>query len=1174
MADILTSKIQVPSLPNDTLILKDAEARNDLSTALATATGNPLNFSTRSAQKAKETVISLEPIQDLHGYDHPWPAGGGKNKLPLTVNRIKGANNEGTWSGNSYTYNNVVYDILTDDANNIIGIKANGTAQGHSKITISFKGLASGDYYFSGSANGGGKDTNFNLYCYDNNISGRLKKWDGTTSSDSIYNSNTSEEIKVTDSSHSMVLNIRIYSGYNAQNLMFYPMIRLATETDPTFAPYSNYCPIDGRTETSLVGCGKNLVNVDDLDLIQYNAEGSERIGLIFDTPGTYTVSGKRILTGEVYIFAKKVSNGVYENSNYVVSPTHLETFTFSIGNNDKLLIYCSVNSLGNISLARYQFLTDEVQVEFSPSATVYEPFVQSNNLTIQFGEKVYGATVELEKGTVTVDTEIVDMGTLTWNKYSSEPNVFRTSSLSQNKPASNNYVSSHYKTENYSTTTASMADMSVKGYSSDERIFVKDSRYYDLWDSGDMTAFAQAMSGVQLCYPLATPRTIQLTPNEISLLMGVNNISTDGDSISLTYRDGKVATLGDLDELNSTINNALEGKVDEVSGKGLSTNDYTDEEKAKVAEIDAKADDDGSYGDMAVGSLLMSNAVKSTDTTPFLFRPIPHLSTPYIREKLIGASMAWNQIIPKTAATETKQGVTFTNNDDGSWTLTGTPDNNNCVKNLNYETNKWTLLPNHIYYARAMSGNNKIGIALCGNDGYDYGGIKMVLNEEKIIKLSAFLTVPSTWCRLQIANLTDVNIGTVTFSPQVIDLTLAFGTAIANRIYSMEQAQAGSGIAWIKSYGFLTEDYYANDAGSIQSVCTDRKEIVGKNKFNPSTRTKDKAINEQGEIVDSSAGGSYSDLMSVVGGQSYTYSGQSGSWSGDYSNKRIHAYVDGVWMEQITYERVSNNTPFSITFTVPSGANGIRISALYSDTNIQVELGSTATDYEPYHKTTISLGHDELRGVMKLDANNNLVYYGDEKSADGTVTRKFGIVDLGSLSWIKTSSYTHNFFYGYLVVKRGGTCKSDKYLTIDSVTSGTFGESAENLDICLGASSDQVFIRDDAYSDKDSFAAAMSGHYLIYELATPTTEQSTPFTSPQYLFDGGTEEFVDYGVEQETRDVAVPVGHVTEYMESGEDKVFFPTLPSADGEYIPHIKVQGGVITDFWFESVVEDGD
>ena len=55
-------------------------------------------------------------------------------------------------------------------------------------------------------------------------------------------------------------------------------------------------------------------------------------------------------------------------------------------------------------------------------------------------------------------------------------------------------------------------------------------------------------------------PITINLTPHTINLLKGVNNISTDGDKITLTYRDGSVATLGDL---TSAVDN-LDSKIDE----------------------------------------------------------------------------------------------------------------------------------------------------------------------------------------------------------------------------------------------------------------------------------------------------------------------------------------------------------------------------------------------------------------------------------------------------------------------------------------------------------------------------------------------------------------------------------------------------------------------------------
>jgi DNA-binding FrmR family transcriptional regulator len=53
-----------------------------------------------------------------------------------------------------------------------------------------------------------------------------------------------------------------------------------------------------------------------------------------------------------------------------------------------------------------------------------------------------------------------------------------------------------------------------------------------------------------------------------------------------------------------------------------------------------------------------------------------------------------------------------------------------------------------------------------------------------------------------------------------IVDLTALFGSAqIADYVYSLEQANAGAGVAWLKSHGFFTKDYYAYDSGSLKSV-------------------------------------------------------------------------------------------------------------------------------------------------------------------------------------------------------------------------------------------------------------------------------------------------------------------------------------------------------------------
>ena len=50
--------------------------------------------------------------------------------------------------------------------------------------------------------------------------------------------------------------------------------------------------------------------------------------------------------------------------------------------------------------------------------------------------------------------------------------------------------------------------------------------------------AFTAAMDGVMLAYPVKNEfiRTIQLTPEQITTLIGTNNVWSDGGDVSLTY--------------------------------------------------------------------------------------------------------------------------------------------------------------------------------------------------------------------------------------------------------------------------------------------------------------------------------------------------------------------------------------------------------------------------------------------------------------------------------------------------------------------------------------------------------------------------------------------------------------------------------------------------------------
>ena len=245
LADIESNaQVNVQSDWNEDDTEDDGYIKNkpDLSTS-QTATGNPLTIES-SESNLVECVAEVEAVQDLHGYDHPWVGGAGKNKLPMTVAGIKAANDYGTWSGNVYTINNVTLTILTDSAGNVTGIKANGTASDNTVFYIKINEPFNGNYKLNGCS--GGSSTTYRLYVYIANYSTEYSCYD-----DDVSMALPSDNYRVT---------ILIRSGATVNNVVFHPMIRLSTENDPTFAPYSNISPITGQTEV-VITQKDNLTN-------------------------------------------------------------------------------------------------------------------------------------------------------------------------------------------------------------------------------------------------------------------------------------------------------------------------------------------------------------------------------------------------------------------------------------------------------------------------------------------------------------------------------------------------------------------------------------------------------------------------------------------------------------------------------------------------------------------------------------------------------------------------------------------------------------------------------------------------------------------------------------------------------------------------------------------------
>ena len=100
----------------------------------------------------KNLTVDIEPIQDLHGQANPYPAGGGKNLLVTTLENLKTVNISGTWSGNTYTRNDVAFAVQVDDGGNVTGIAVSGTLSSGTAVMDIGRGvttLPSGTYIMS-----------------------------------------------------------------------------------------------------------------------------------------------------------------------------------------------------------------------------------------------------------------------------------------------------------------------------------------------------------------------------------------------------------------------------------------------------------------------------------------------------------------------------------------------------------------------------------------------------------------------------------------------------------------------------------------------------------------------------------------------------------------------------------------------------------------------------------------------------------------------------------------------------------------------------------------------------------------------------------------------------------------------------------------------------------------
>lgn len=451
-----------------------------------TLSGSLVTFTTKKALPLIDCKAEINPVQDLHGYEHPWPAGGGKNKLSLA------------------------------------SLTLGGTESRTKRVEID--AIQAGTYVFTATNTG----TEASIVNYG------LQFFDAVTGGSKVGDVHNGAIFTLTGEAKSVYfyMDSDSYSAWKTV-ILSNMMVRLSSVSDATFSPYSNICPITGWTGAKVTRTGKNLfdyskITVDRrIDITNGNAVGvgSNDFYVSDYTPisggQTYTLnfsySSSANYGAAFYDAQKNFISGIRTGSATSTAP-----FTFTSPSDAEYIRFTS--HVPNTIPA------SEVMLELGSTATAYEPY-SGTTYSITFPSEagtVYGGSLDVTNGVLTVEKYgiMVNESNHRFAKYGNywhiTPYDYPTIKVVSGGTAPV-LVYSDITSGNTKWGTAQNGT----------QMFTRATDWTGVFNSVDeLTAL-----GITVVYELATPITYQLTPQEITTLIGTNNVWADTGDITVTYR-------------------------------------------------------------------------------------------------------------------------------------------------------------------------------------------------------------------------------------------------------------------------------------------------------------------------------------------------------------------------------------------------------------------------------------------------------------------------------------------------------------------------------------------------------------------------------------------------------------------------------------------------------------
>ena len=161
--------------------------------------------------------------------------------------------------------------------------------------------------------------------------------------------------------------------------------------------------------------------------------------------------------------------------------------------------------------------------------------YVNSDTTIINFGTAVYGGTLNVTIGVLTVKYNAIVLSNYTWTMDLNYPGVF-VAEVTPAKPMDYSFICEQFTSKNAPTSTFVTGDGKFLITPTRTYLYLCNTAYNNAND------FMASIDNVTLCYELATYQTVQLTPVQVALAQGTNVVTTNGNSsIAFSYKKDKI---------------------------------------------------------------------------------------------------------------------------------------------------------------------------------------------------------------------------------------------------------------------------------------------------------------------------------------------------------------------------------------------------------------------------------------------------------------------------------------------------------------------------------------------------------------------------------------------------------------------------------------------------------